>query len=350
MSRCKKSSQQAFWAITVLVAITCRARSQEKPGADAAMPLSESSVVTFADEAAGRKVLTAKDEYIAALSPFDRQVRRRTDQAVTEEFFLKSAADQVVPWNDDEMKRMAEVVAAVHRKVAPFHLPLPKTVLLVKTTGQDEGNAAYTRGTAIVLPRRLASRSAEALEPLFLHELFHVISRNDAKLRDRLYSIVGFTRCGAVSLPADLAARRITNSDAPLIEHRIQLKLPGKNGDAAKVHAVPILISREPRYDAKKGGGLFDYMQFRLLVIEPEHAPAGDRAAGDRWRAKLENGQPVLLDPKGVESYHEQIGRNTNYIIHPEEVLADNFSILVRGKRDVPTPRILDELRKALNP
>jgi hypothetical protein len=81
------------------------------------------------------------------------------------------------------------------------------------------------------------------------------------------------------------------------------------------------------------------------LVIEPENA-----AAGDRWRAKLENGQPVLLDPKNVESYHEQIGRNTNYIIHPEEVLADNFAMLIRGKRDVPTPRVLDELRKALNP
>jgi hypothetical protein len=55
------------------------------------------------------------------------------------------------------------------------------------------------------------------------------------------------------------------------------------------------------------------------------------------------------LDPKGVESYHEQIGRNTNYIIHPEEVLADNFMMLVQGNRDVPTPRILDEMRKALS-
>ena len=345
MSRCKKTTQQAFWTCAVFVAVTCRVRSQEKPPVETTIPLSESSAVKFADVAAGRNVLAEKDDYITALSPFDRQVRRRTDKAVTEEAFLQSAADQVVPWNDDEMKRIAEVVAAVRTKLAPFRLPLPKTVLFVKTTGEDEGNAAYTRGTAIVLPRRMAARSAEALEPLFLHELFHVISRNDPKLRDRLYSIVGFSRCGPVSLPADLAARRITNPDAPLIEHRIRLKVPAKNGAPTTIDAVPILLARQPRYDAKKGGGLFDYMQFRLLAIEPDHA-----AAGERWRAKLENGQPDLLDPKSVESYHEQIGRNTNYIIHPEEVLADNFSMLVRGKLDVPTPRVLDEMRKALNP
>ena len=119
--------------------------------------------------------------------------------------------------------------------------------------------------------------------------------------------------------------------------------MPGKNGETATIDVVPILLSREPRYDAKKGGGLFDYMQFRLLAIEAEA-----KTNGDRWRAKLENGQPVLLDPKGLESFHEQIGRNTSYIIHPEEVLADNFMILIGGKRKVQTPRILDEMRKPL--
>ena len=345
MSGCKKTTRQAFWTGTMFVAITCCVRSQEKPPGEAAIPLSDSSAVTFADVAAGRTVLTAKDDYITALSPFDRQVRRRTDEPVSEEAFLQAAAGQVVAWNDDEIKQITAVVAGIRTKLAPFRLPLPKNVLLVKTTGEEEGNAAYTRGAAIFLPRRIAARSPDSLEPLLLHELFHVISRNDARLRDRLYAIVGFTRCGAVSLPADLAARRITNPDAPLIEHRIRLKLPGKNGAATMIDAVPILLSREPRYDAKKGGGLFDYMQFRLLAIEPD-----DGGKGDRWRAKLENGKPVLLDPKGLESFHEQIGRNTNYIIHPEEVLADNFMMLVQGKRDPPTPRVMDEMRKALSP
>jgi hypothetical protein len=49
-----------------------------------------------------------------------------------------------------------------------------------------------------------------------------------------------------------------------------------------------------------------------------------------------------------VSSYHEQIGRNTGYIIHPEEVLADNFALLLLGRTAVKSPHILDRLRASL--
>jgi hypothetical protein len=45
-----------------------------------------------------------------------------------------------------------------------------------------------------------------------------------------------------------------------------------------------------------------------------------------------------------VKGFHEQIGRNTGYIIHPEEVLADNFVLLVRRETDVPSPEILERM------
>jgi hypothetical protein len=62
----------------------------------------------------------------------------------------------------------------------------------------------------------------------------------------------------------------------------------------------------------------------------------------------LENGQPVLFDPAEIAGFHEQIGRNTRYIIHPEEVLADNFVFLVEGRIDLPTPRVVEEMGKIL--
>ena len=34
------------------------------------------------------------------------------------------------------------------------------------------------------------------------------------------------------------------------------------------------------------------------------------------------------IKTKEVNNFFEQIGRNTNYIIHPDEVLADNFIFL----------------------
>ena len=42
--------------------------------------------------------------------------------------------------------------------------------------------------------------------------------------------------------------------------------------------------------------------------------------------------------------FSQQIGGNTGYIIHPDEILADNFTLLVLGRTNVPSPRILKEM------
>ncbi len=62
----------------------------------------------------------------------------------------------------------------------------------------------------------------------------------------------------------------------------------------------------------------------------------------------LVDGQPVLLDPQAVPGYHEQIGRNTKYIIHPEEVLADNFVFLINGRIDLPTQQVVEHMGEVL--
>ena len=62
----------------------------------------------------------------------------------------------------------------------------------------------------------------------------------------------------------------------------------------------------------------------------------------------LRDGQPHLLDAEKTASYHEQIGKNTRYIIHPDEILADNFVHLVNQTKDLPSPKIVASMRKKL--
>jgi hypothetical protein len=62
----------------------------------------------------------------------------------------------------------------------------------------------------------------------------------------------------------------------------------------------------------------------------------------------LVNGKPLLLAPEEADGFMEQIGRNTGYIIHPDEVLADNFVIMVQGRKQVPSPETLARIRAAL--
>ena len=44
----------------------------------------------------------------------------------------------------------------------------------------------------------------------------------------------------------------------------------------------------------------------------------------------------------------EQVGNNTDYIIHPEEILADNFALLVLGEHNMPSPEIPQKMREIL--
>jgi hypothetical protein len=49
-----------------------------------------------------------------------------------------------------------------------------------------------------------------------------------------------------------------------------------------------------------------------------------------------------------VEGFFEQIGRNTNYIIHPEETLANNFVHLMTAKQDLKNPEIPEKIEQLL--
>ena len=298
------------------------------------VPLHGESVVRFASVKEGAAVLGREDRYTKLLSRFDLQSRLQTDKDVTSADLRKFAAKQVIAWPEKDVKSVSEAVAAVRKKMAPHQLNFPKTVLFIHTNGRDEGRAAYCRQNAVILPRNMIRGGKSTLERLVAHELFHILSSHNPKLRDNLYEVVGFKRCGRVVFPASLKDRKITNPDAPGIEHYVEVQHEGK-----AAHAVPILFASVEKYDVKRGGTFFRYMTFKLMLVE-----RGD----ERWGAKLADGEPVLIDPGKTVSYFDAIGRNTGYIIHPEEVLADNFVLLLSGKQDVPTPRVIIGMRKVI--
>ncbi len=149
-----------------------------------------------------------------------------------------------------------------------------------------------------------------------------------------LYESVGFKKCTAIELPDALASRRITNPDAPQNEHYIELTSAGR-----PVAVVPVLFSSQVKYEVNSGKDFFAYLTFKLLAVE---------RVEDRWRPRMVDGSPWLLEVSEVGNFHEQIGRNTDYIIHPEELLADNFVYLINKKGNLPTPQIVESMRQIL--
>ena len=315
------------WGASLLLAVCGRAGT---PGAGS----DGRWAASFASVSEGVTILTRRDEFIAALSPFDRAARMRSGTAISEAAFLRFVGTNVVEWSAVETNKLGAVLRRVGADLAPWHLPLPAVVPLIKTTGHEEGNASYTRQQAVVLPQHEVDSPARSLERVMLHELFHVLSRQNPALRKRLYRIIGFVPINAITYPALLRPRQITNPDGVQSGWAITIRRQHQS-----LPVVPILYASTEHYDPHRGGEFFDYLVFKLLAVT---------ARDGQWEPLLAEGEPRLIEPAAAGGFFEQIGRNTGYIIHPDEILAVNFVYLVEGQTNLPTPRIVAAMGKVL--
>ena len=293
-----------------------------------------STTVHFASQSEGRQVLLAKDDFIQRLSPFDRSARMKTDRSVSEGEFLEFIGRNVADWTKEEMQTVQVAIEAIQPRLRDLPLTLPRAVQFIKTTGEEEGNAAYTRGAAVVFPKGELAKPQKELQRLICHELFHILSRQNSKLREQLYGIIGFTKCNEIELPPDLALRKITNPDAPRNDHFIRLRTDGHD-----FLAVPILLSSTKTYDTKRGGEFFAYLQFQFLEVKKS-------SDSQNFEAAYEGTSPRLVGIQQISGFMEQVGRNTDYIIHPEEILADNFALLVLNEHTVTSPEVLQKMKE----
>jgi len=298
--------------------------------------LTPRSTVHFAGKAEAADILGREDGFLRTMSPLDRQLRLQSSTPIAYDDYVSFVREQALAWTPAEIETLSRTIALVRRSLEAHQLwlDLPDEIWLVKTTGAEEGNVGnYTRGDAIFMPASRNGHDAEGYLGVIYHELFHVMTRHEPAVRKPLYAIVGFEYCGEITYPSDLRARRITNPDAFHHDAYINLSVDGET-----FAAVPLTLGRSAGYTS---GSLFDNLEIRLMRVEE---------ANSTWRAVREGGELRLYELDGVDGYFEQIGRNTNYIIHPEEILATNFSMVLRGVTDVPDPeigeRILDVLSK----
>ena len=286
----------------------------------------------FASAEQGRAIIAARDEYIQRLSPLERALKAKSEAPVSEEQFLGLLSGAVRPWPDADRAAVQAALESIRLKLAELSLPLPDTVLFVRITGAAEGNSPHTRANAVLLTESSVQRP-DLLPYLIAHELFHIASRYDKAWREAMYATIGFVPIEEVTLPLQLASRKITNPDAPRIDVAIKVQI-----DDGVVWVAPLLQATVDRYDAAQGGEFHKFLKLTWLEV----------ARGEPRPGRAEVTQPPRLhDTAHLQGFSEQIGRNTKYIIHPEEILADNFAQLATGKTG-PSPEVHQRLREAL--
>lgn len=284
--------------------------------------------ITFADVEQAQALLQTSDAYTRQLGAFDLQSKTGNPEATTEADYLAYAAQQAQAWSEEEISELRSAIDSAEKRIQALGLDLnlPSEIVLVRSTLQEEGGAAgYTRQNFIVL----GSLSNVPVEYLFLHELFHVYSRFNPEKRDTLYETIGFQKTNEIQLPPSLEESKISNPDAPVHDHIIALTIDGEPQEAI------FFLYADRDY---QGGSFFDYLNKRLLLVEKK---------GDDYQVLLQDGQPVLRLYEVASDLRDKIGRNTNYDIDPEEVMADHFTLLILGV-DVREPAFLSQVQRIL--
>jgi len=125
---------------------------------------------------------------------------------------------------------------------------------------------------------------------------------------------------------------RIANPDAPHDRHAMRLAIDGR-----EALVMPLLVAG--RTELRPGETFFSVMELRLLEVTA--------APGRPTLPVLRGGEPVWHAPPRLPAYTERLGGNTGYILHADEVLADNFAQLVTG-RTVANPELLRRIEAVL--
>jgi hypothetical protein len=290
----------------------------------------------FATIAEGRAVLGARDDYVQANSPLERSAKLNTAEPVSEERFRQHMQNAVQDWTPAQQKNLAPLAERMAGFLRGARWQMPDRILLVQVDATLEDDSPHTRANAIMLPQSFYARGPGMMAYLLAHETFHVLSRNNPALREALYASIGFKRCDTVSIPPAVERLRITNPDAVESRHAITLRYQGQ-----ALEVLPYIRFPSEAIDPRQG--FIRQVQVAWMPVDRQGGACVVRAG------PLERGLP----PQEYQGLYEQIGRNTEYLFHPEEILADNFTQLflttMRGSTDtVASPEILDKMRAIL--
>jgi hypothetical protein len=258
---------------------------------------------------------------MAVVTPADISIRTRSAEG-TRADLVRTYSGAFEPWTDAETARLDAMLTRRDAQLRTIARWLPETVLLVKSNGAADTSLPHTRGNAINMGQRLPAGDDD-LDGLFFHELFHVLSRQNAARHDEMYALIGFVPCN-VDLPDAVRDQTVTNPDAPLLRW-------ATSPDAAGRSVVPVLFGNPPRWDPAQPQ-FNRYFNLRFLQASN---------ASGQCAVTIEDGQPVdMAGDQAVAAIHAVAGANTNYVLHAEELLADNFSQLMMGRADAPNPEV----------
>jgi hypothetical protein len=296
------------------------------------MYLTNKNKITFANLELGKEQIVRDnvENYFEQVKVLDMKIQMNSTSRGDRNTLLKDykvhLQNSVLAWTEEEKKFVSDVFIKATKFVTAISADiLVDDIMLIKCNMNHYGEGVYyTREKAIVIPVNVLERQDEDdFMQTMLHEIFHIYARYNTDKRDKLYKRIGYTAIDAPKNPAVIDSRILLNPDGVNFNYAIRVTEKKTNKE---IIAMPIIYSKMLNFTPKETD-FFQYFQFSLFAIE------------DGELQTTRNGESTIRI-NNLNDFFEQIGNNTQYIIHPDEVLADNFTLICLSNDN---PDILDK-------
>lgn len=337
MSKGKRSVFMLILLISTLLLLSAceQDQGQAQPAEDSG---TQETVLDYriADGSEGAELMLANDAYYDGFSQNDLDFRMQKTGATMDEY-QAFAKKQVIDFTEEQKaiidEHMARTEAVITEK--GYQIPEMEQIVFINTTMKEECDAmAYTHGTQIYIDGNAMAKinkdgeeGVKKLDYIFAHELFHCITRCNPDFRSEMYQIIHFTvQDEDFVIPKSVHEYFISNPD---VEHHNAYATFTIDGEPVECFTAFVTT----KHFEKEGERFFDSGTTALVPID---------------------GSDNYYTPEEAENFDEIFGKNTDYVIDPEECLADNFGYLLAYGMDgpegkgYPNPEIITSIEELL--
>jgi hypothetical protein len=276
------------------------------------------------------------EKFFDKIQPVDMmiQMQRPYDSAVKREVILSDymafIQHDVENFTAKESAFLAKVISDAYTLSNAVSTKIfPDEIKLIKTKGKHYGDDTYyTRENLIIIPKAaLENPNYEEFLRVMLHEIAHIYTRLHPSVKAELYATIGFKRIAQqLDINDSLRQRILMNPDGIDENWATTLTLDG----GKEAFAVPIIYANETSLKKEKKD-FFQYLGWNYYEITP--SVSGNNLAVQT----IGNMQKSTLSTVGINELFKA-KFNTDYIIHPDEIIADNFAIVLLSRKN---PKIL---------
>lgn len=283
--------------------------------------------IVFLDKETAQKAITTDEAegFFDKIQLLDMQVQMKNNSIKTlneaknaYRAYLRASVEEFTDEEKVKIRFLMHRVQQMCDEISPDIFP--KELELVKTNMNHYGASVfYSRENTIMIPKNVLKRDLDTdFVKSILREIFHIYTRYNYWKKIELYKIIGFEPIYSLDIPSSLKGKMLTNPDGiePYVIHHLS------DRNHKDFSAVPIITVKHT--NLLRSLSFYSNIEFSLYKIVENKIYSNEDGSS-------------TVDMESIENFYEQIGTNTNYIIHPNEILADNFAMLVLWKSDYTT-------------